>query len=159
VEEEEAKAEALADAEAEREAEPLAETLCVLLPLCELLPETLPLADGLCELLEVAVTLLLWEPLALADALSLLLGLLVRLPDGELLCVAPELPETVEDAVAVGVLLSELVADELAVCISIHGQAQKSRLTAALKQRAPQNMSCRPRLSNNQQRHFSPASL
>jgi hypothetical protein len=74
------------------------------LPLCELLPERLPLADGLCELLP------------LPDALSLPLGLLVRLPDGVLLCVAPELLETVDDAVDVGVPLSELVADELAVC-------------------------------------------
>jgi hypothetical protein len=102
VEEGEAEAEALADAEDEREAVPLAETLCVLLPL--------------------------WELLALADALSLLLGLSVRLPDSELLCVAPELPETVDEAVAVGVLL----ADELAVCT---GRQENSRNTVSSEQR------------------------
>jgi len=85
-------------------ADGVADTLLVPLPLCELLPEILPLADGLCELLP------------LPDALSLLLGLPVRLPDGVPLCVAPELPETVAVAVVEGVLLSELVGDELAVC-------------------------------------------
>jgi hypothetical protein len=97
-------------------ADGVADRLLVPLRLRELLPERLPLADGLCELLP------------LPDALSLLLGLPVRLPDGELLRVAPELPETVDEAVVDGELLSELVAEELAVC---REAPEKNRRTAA----------------------------